>query len=450
MPDREELGAKLAGVVGEEYVLGAEAAAGLAVDGVAPRLAVRPGSQQEVEALVAACAAAGAAMVPWGGGTSAGLGNPPRRSDVAVSLDRLGRIVEFDGANLSVTAEAGVTLGRLQEVLREKREFLPLDPPRPEHVTVGGLVQSNGTGPSRLLYGTVRDWVLGLRVVLPNGDRIRCGGKVIKNVSGYDLNKLFIGTFGTMGIVTEATFKLLPLPAARATVLGVFRSAADLGAVVARTRESFLLPEALEALNAPALAAVAAALGVALPPGYGLAVSLAGSPENVRREVTDFEAFFAEGRAVATEALTEAAAAAGWCAIRDLHARPDGGSAARVVAKIAVPVGVTLDFFAGAGEAFAPFGSPRVTAHAGSGIVRAATTLDAGADLSQLRGVLAELRGRAETADGSLVLEEAPAPLKRAVDVWGAPRGDVAVMRALKRQFDPDALLNPGRFVGGI
>jgi len=405
---------------------------------------VRPGTQEEVARVVAACAAARAAMAPWGGGTAMGLGNPPKRLDVAVVLDRLSRIVEFDHANLNVSAEAGVTLARLQEVLEEKREFLPLDPAQPERVTVGGLVQSNATGPTRQQYGSARDWVLGLRVVLPGGERVRSGGKVIKNVSGYDMNKLFIGGFGTMGIVTEATFKLLPLPAARATVVGVFGTVAAMGAAVQRTLESFLLPEALEALDPGTLA------GLSLAPraGYGLAVSLAGSAETVARQARDFTKLFTDAQALAAVSLDAVHAAEAWPAIRDVHARVPGEKA---VVKIAVPIGKTLDLFGAAEDLLnGRGGRGAVTAHAGAGVVRLTLPIEPGTAVVPLREGLAALRAKAEGEDGSLVLETAPLALKTSFDAWGRVRDGMTVTRRLKAEMDPEALMNPGRFIGGI
>ena len=444
--DAGALARTLTTITGEDHVLAEGAAATFAVDGVRPRIAVSPGTQQEVERVVAACGAAGAAMLPWGGGTSMGLGNPPTRLDVVVRLDRLTRVVEFDDLNLNVSVEAGVKLEGLQELLKGKREFLPIDPPQADSVTVGGLVQSNASGPGRHLYGSARDWVLGLRVVLPTAERIRCGGKVIKNVSGYDMNKLFIGGFGTMGIVTEATFKLLPVPATRATVVGVFREVPQVASVVARTLESFLVPEALEALDAGALESAGA--GFAPGSGYGLAVSLAGSRETVDRQVRDFTKLFAEGQAISTRTLDAAAAEPAWRAIRDVHAPLKGRG---VVVKIAVPIGKTLDLFAAAEGLVAQRGGRgAVTAHAGSGIVRAGFEIEDGAPLPPCRDALQALRAEAEAAEGSLVLEAAPLPLKRAFDAWGRTRDGMSVTRRLKAELDPGAVMNPGRFVGGI
>jgi glycolate oxidase FAD binding subunit len=446
--DPNSLTQKLSSLVGGEYVLTGPAAARFAVDEVEPALAVRPGSQQEVGSVAAACSAAGASMLPWTDGALIGLGNPPSRLEVVVCLDRLTRIVEFDDANLNVSVEAGVRLDALQAVLGAKQEFLPLDPAQSDQVTVGGLVQTNASGPSRQLYGSLRDWVLGLRVVLPGGERIRCGGKVIKNVSGYDMNKIFIGNLGTLGIVTEATFKLLPAPAMRATVVGVFARLSEVGAVVGRTLESFLLPEALEALDPQALATLGPALGLDGAPGYGLAVSMAGSRETVERQVRDFAALFGEGKALKVETLGAERADAAWRAIRNVQAKLPMG---RVIAKIAVPIGKTLDLLSAAeGLMRRHEWRGAITADAGSGIVRAGIEVGAGSALEPLREALLSLRREAEALDGSLVLEVAPLSLKRSLDTWGKVREGFSVMRRLKAELDPRALLTPGRFLGGI
>ena len=442
------LAQKLSSLVGEEYVLTGPAAARFAVDGVEPALAVRPGSQQEVGSVAAACSAAGASMLPWTDGALIGLGNPPSRLEVVVCLDRLTRIVEFDDANLNVSVEAGVRLDALQAVLSAKREFLPLDPAQSDQVTVGGLVQTNASGPSRQLYGSLRDWVLGLRVVLPGGERIRCGGKVIKNVSGYDMNKIFIGNLGTLGIVTEATFKLLPAPAMRVTVVGVFAQLSEVGTMVGRTLESFLLPEALEALDPQALAALGPALGLDGASGYGLAVSMAGSRETVERQVRDFCALFVGGNALRVETLAAERVHAAWRAVRDVQAKLPIGC---VIAKIAVPIGETLELFSAAeGLMRRHEWRGAITAHAGSGIVRAGIEVGAGSALEPLREALLLLRRQAEALDGSLVLEVAPLSLKRSLDTWGKVREGFSVMRRLKAELDPGALLTPGRFLGGI
>ncbi|HSB81830.1 MAG TPA: FAD-binding oxidoreductase [Candidatus Methylomirabilis sp.] len=452
-PDLGGLRGRLEAIVGGAYV-GAGPAEGTryAVDGMSPALSVQPGSQDEVAAILAACAEAGAAIIPWGGGTAMGLGNPPTRADVAVDLGRLNRIVEHDVANLNVSAEGGMRLADLQAALALQRQYLPLDPPAEMKATIGGLMATNGSGPARLLYGTARDWVLGMRIVLPDGERIRCGGKVIKNVSGYDMNKLFIGSLGTLGIITEVTFKLLPLPGVRASVIGLFPELGQAARIVAKVLDSVLLPEAMEFLNPESIRLLAPALGLEGLTGYGLAVALAGTPETVERQVRDFVAIFQEGQADRTTTLQGGQTVPAWQAIRDVFGLPSGPPTERVICKIAVPISRTAETLAAA-EELARHHNLRavVTGHAGSGIVVACYLLPKDAPPAEaLADSLEEFRREVEAREGSLVLQTSPAAIKKLVDAWGKPGEAFDVMRRLKADFDPRSLCNPGRFLGGI
>jgi glycolate oxidase FAD binding subunit len=448
--EQATLRGQLEELVGAPHVsAGAGANAAFAVDGRVPDLVVRPGSQDEVAQVVRACAEAGQAVIPWGGGTSMGLGNIPARADVVLRLDRLDRVVEWDPANLCVTVEAGMRLAALAEHTSGGGSILPMDPPAFAQATVGGMLACNQTGPGRLIYGTVRDWVLGLRVVLPSGERIRCGGRVIKNVSGYDMNKLFIKSLGTLGIITEATFKLLPLPAQRAGVVGVFPDVAAAWKVVARTQTTFLLPEALEFFDPGAMARLLAALGLpAVPGACGLAVTMAGSQATVDRQVRDFSAMFIEagGKAVPIPTGQEAKA---FAAIRDL-VRVDGLDQSQVLAQVSVPVSQTAALAAAASQAGQNLGAaPAIAAHAAAGVVwaRYQPAKDAAEATAK---ALEDLRRQAAAAGGSLVLHEAPPEVKQRIDAWGAPGDSLGMMKKLKAEFDPRGLFNPGRFVGGI
>ena len=416
-PDLAGLRGQLEKIVGAEHaVADPTAAVKFSVDGVVPGVVVRPGTQDEASKVLAACADANAAVIPWGGGTAMGLGNPPRRADVAMPLDRLDRIVEFDAANLCVTVEAGVKLAALQTTLAQKREILPLDPPAESKVTVGGLVAANLSGPSRLLYGTARDWVLGMRVALPGGERIHCGGKVIKNVSGYDMNKLFIGSLGTLGIITEVTFKLLPLPATRAAVVGLFPDLARATDVVRQTLESVLLPEALDLLDADAVTLVAPRLGLEAPGGaYGFgrrAGRAAGRRSSDRCGISP--------RSSATRAAARRPFRTGgpsWPGTRfatssDCCRFPP---AVRVLCKIAVPIGRTGDLFASAGALGrrheVPVDRDRARRQRRRlGVLPARTEGASGRGAGRRSG--GPCGGRPRQRKGSLVLHEAPAPLK--------------------------------------
>ncbi len=452
--DLTALRSRLVDLVGPDHVsAGPEATAAFAVDGMIPALTVRPGTQDEVAAVVSACAAAGAALVPWGGGTAMGMGNRPGRVDVVVHLDRLNRIVEFDPDNLCVTVEAGMPLARLQATLAEKQLLLPLDPPDGARATMGGLVAADLSGPRRLQHGTARDWVLGLRVVLPDGERIRCGGRVIKNVSGYDMNKLFIRSFGTLGIVTEVTVKLLPIPAAQASVLGLFPGLPRAAAVLARVQASFLLPEALELLDPAALALLAPAPNVRAAGSFALAAGFTGSRETVDRQVRDLEAMILE-QGGEVRLFHAADSIRTWGAITDLFLT-QAGDPDRVLCTIAVPIGRTAAMMA---STHAWAAEHRLTAalaaHAGSGILRATFLPSGGTSADGARSGMASalkaLRLEVAAVGGSLVLQEASPQLKEQVDAWGPPGTGFTTMRRIKAEFDPQGLCSPGRFLGGI
>jgi len=368
--DLSTLCGQLEGLVGPGHVAsGVAHTAAFAVDGILPELIVHPGTQEEVAGVVAACAGAGAAMLPWGGGTAMGLGNAPARAQVVVQLDRLDRIVEWDPANLVVTAEAGMRLADLQETVARSGAILPLDPPSDHKASLGGLVAANQNGPSRLRYGTVRDWLLGLRVVLPDGQLIHCGGRVIKNVSGYDMNKLFIRSLGTLGIITEVTFKLLPMPAQWAGVIGLFPGLDEPRAAVRETLASFLLPESIDLLNPEAVELLAPALSQAPAPGsWGLAVALAGSPETVARQARDFGALFQAHGGTLMPVLPGQTGQT-WKAVRNLLEAVQPDNPARILCKITVPIARTCDLVAAAAEQGRLCGlRTAVMAYAGSGV----------------------------------------------------------------------------------
>ncbi len=452
--DLASLRRRLEDIVGNHHVdADPESTAAFAVDGLVPSLAVRPGTQDEVATVVSACAAGGAALVPWGGGTAMGTGNRPDRVDVVVRLDRLDRVVDFDPDNLCVTVEAGMPLTRLQEMIATKKLLLPLDPPDAARVTVGGLVAANLSGPRRLQHGTARDWVLGMRVVLPDGERIRCGGRVIKNVSGYDMNKLFIRSFGTLGIVTEVTVKLLPMSAAQASVMGLFPDLSGAAAVVEKVLASFLLPEALDLLDPRALGLLAPALDHGTTGDFALVAGFTGSRETVERQVRDMETMISEWGGTA-RLFREADSVGLWDAITNVF-RTLPQDPLRVLCTMAVPIGRTAGMMASARAQATEQGlAATLSAHAGSGVLRAAFLPAAGSSedgaISGIAATIEILRGEATAVGGSLVIQEAPPRFKERVDAWGRPGSGFSTMRRIKAEFDPRGLCSPGRFLGGI
>ncbi|HWO72440.1 MAG TPA: FAD-binding oxidoreductase, partial [Dehalococcoidia bacterium] len=219
-----------------------------AIDGVAPALQVRARTPAETAAALRLAAEHDAAVVPWGGGTQMGLGMPPERYDLALDLTGLNRVVEYEPADLTVTVEAGIRLADLQQALAERRQWLPLDPPLPLEATIGGILATNASGPARYRHGTARDLVIGMTVALPNGELVKSGGRVVKNVAGYDMAKLHIGALGTLGMIVQVTFKVAPLPA-RSEAVAVTGPLADVMSINARLHDSGLPLQALVLSN---------------------------------------------------------------------------------------------------------------------------------------------------------------------------------------------------------
>ncbi len=198
---------------------------------------VRPESITEVQAVLKYAHESGSAVVPWGGGTGQDYGAPPRKADILLDLSGLDSLIAHEYADMTVTVQAGMTLSALQAQLALHGQFLPLDVPHPEKATVGGVLATNASGPLRLGYGTVRDWLIGISVVDAQGRLIKGGGKVVKNVTGYDLPKLHVGALGTLGVIVEATFKVSPRPEAMLTLVAQANPGSDLTTAAARLRQ---------------------------------------------------------------------------------------------------------------------------------------------------------------------------------------------------------------------
>jgi glycolate oxidase FAD binding subunit len=409
---------------------------GTAVDGVPVARVSRPGSVAEAGQVLAAAAAEGLAVAFVGGGSKLGLGNPPERVDLLVSTERLDQVLEHAAGDLVVRVQGGARLADLQAALAPAGQWLALDPPEPR-ATVGGVVAANASGPRRLRYGTVRDLIIGITVVLADGTVARAGGKVVKNVAGYDLAKLFCGSLGTLGLVAEATFRLHPLPAAAAVVTLEVDTPQRVGAAVGPLLRSALEPSAVELAW----------------PDWQLPGRLTVVFEGIRPGVEAQAAACAEllGRvgtaAVAGPGETDAA-------LDTLGVRPF--EKADVGVKVTCPpadlAAVLEDLRAGPSPWLGP-----VHAHAGTGVLWVASDFgegeleaSGGRMVPALAGAVTAARERLAALGGSLVLVKAPPELKRAVDAWG-PAGDaVGLMRRVKERFDPDRRLSPGRFVGGI
>jgi glycolate oxidase FAD binding subunit len=423
------------------------------VDGVAPELVLFPGDTEETCELLTQAREAKKSITPWGNGTKMGWGNIPSRMDWVVCTKRLNRVTDPDFENLTVAVEAGTLVSKVQELLRGLAGgyFIPLDPSFSQTATMGGAVATNSSGPKRYLYGTARDLILGMKVILANGEQNVWGGKTVKNVAGYDMNKLYIGSFGTLGIITEVTFRILPLPERETTLIAVFKEASAAFNAVSGILQSEILPSAVEIINSKGIET----LGLPFSREDRdtlLAVNFEGFDESVERQTKQAKKMLGAFQALAIDLWEGPNQERFWTGVRDLESIVTFSSPDATSCKINLPVSETGGAFNLLKEATDRIGVDAVLrCHGGSGIVYGDILLkDITHRTGELVKALTEVRQKIRDLAGDLVITRAPVSLKREIDVWGIPRKDFHLMLALKDRFDPHRLLNPGRFVGGI
>ena len=364
------------------------------VDGVAPARVVSPSTPEELAEALHRAAQAGKAVIPTGGGRLLGAGNPPDRFDVALSTRGLARVVEASQADLTLTVEAGATLEEVEEALRPLGQQLPLDPPGGPGHTIGGVLATGLTGPLRQRFGSPRDFLIGLRVALPDGRLAASGGRVVKNVSGYDMNKVHLGALGSLGVIVTASFKVFPRPHQEVTLT--------------------------QSGGGDPWSAAERALALAEPP---LAVELDS-----------------DGRVLARlggtgPALARQASELGWP-----EADPGRwdewrrrGPERESWARISVPPRHLRSVLAELPDGASWWGSP------GVGVAYWTGSLSS--------GEVVAARAAAEGCGGALVLLAAPPDLKRQVGAWGSDPATLEWMRRVRDAFDPARTLSPGRYV---
>jgi glycolate oxidase FAD binding subunit len=438
-----------------------------AVAGVAPRYAASPASVAEASAVMRVAAEQALTVVPRGSGSRLDWGAPPRRCDLVVDTLRLDQVVEHAAGDLVARIQAGAGMRRLGEVLAAAGQQLALDaapgaasgapgdgpadrePAGAEPAgtgTVGGTLATGTAGPRRLRYGTPRDLVIGITVVRADGTVASSGGKVVKNVAGYDLGKLFAGSYGTLGLIVEAVFRLHPLPAAATYTTVDAAGPAEARRMVAAAAGSQLAPSAVEISRA----------GRAHPVRVG--VLLDGDPAGVAERAAQLRELLGAGAVTSPDAP-------GWWGSTG---PPDGHNGAGGTGTL-----IRVGFWAAAlpavlaaidGAAVAGGLDPLVAGSAAAGVIY--VTLGAGAHPAAVAAFVASLRealarGAADARPASAPVPDSPPVLASAVvvhappavrelaDMWGPVPG-LALMRAVKDQFDPGHRMAPGRFAGGI
>jgi glycolate oxidase FAD binding subunit len=397
------------------------------IDDFRPLSLLRPQSVAELGEIVRRAAAEGHALYPVGGGTMLHLGNPPTKPGHAVDLRGLDQVIDYPARDMTITVQAGITIAKLQDVLAKENQRLPVDVPHPETATLGGAIAVNASGPRRYGFGTLRDYVIGISFTDDNGHEVKAGGRVVKNVAGYDLCKLQIGALGTLGIVTQVTLKVLPIPE-DSKFIHAYCNGSQLHAALEQVHNSKTRPASVDVFPG----AEVAADGRVVAKGYALLVGFEGSTEATAWQVDQLQRDLVP---VAEKVQPVALAAPGPKTI--------AGTLDSVNETLALKANVRpsalMDLVSGAEE----FQPNHWWAHAGNGIFLAQWSGELPVD--RANQIVGELRRRA--ALGGVIIVRCPPAWKRELMVWGEPRGDWALMRRVKRELDPRDLFNPGRFL---
>jgi glycolate dehydrogenase FAD-binding subunit len=391
--EADGIGEVMRAIVGPEHVrLATEADA---VAGIEPLVVVEPANERQNASVLRCANQAGLSVIPCGGGTKLDWGNPPRTADVILSMRRQNQVIEHAWADLTVTVEAGCTIAELQRTLAAHGQRLAVDPLWPERATVGGILATNDSGVLRLGYGSLRDLIIGVTLALADGTIASSGGKVVKNVAGYDLPKLATGSLGTLGVITRAVFRLHPLPRNSKTLTVAAANAEEMQRIILAILGAQLAPAAIQARS-----------------GNQVDILLEGTQDGIA----------AQEMAIQQIAAVRESSPAVWKAREELW-----GEASSV--NLTTVKFTTLPSRISAASAlFSRF------------VVQAA-----GIGFAHFDGDLESLRTAMERDGGSLVILG-----KSKLDAWGSPGDALPLMRAVKEQFDPKGTLNPGRFVGGI
>lgn len=404
-------------IVGRDHVRPAVDAD--SVEGTAAKWVIEPGTITELSELLKFANVSGLHVIARGGGTKLDWGNPPRMLDLVVSTKRLNQVIEHADGDMTATVQAGCTIAELTRTLAQRGQRLALDPLWPERATVGGIIATNDSGPLRPAYGTLRDHLIGVTTVLADGVIARTGGKVVKNVAGYDLQKLITGSWGTLGIIAQATLRLYPL--ARDSRSLAFSGDASLDSVIAAMRQCSPVTSAVQFQIGRNMAMSIIVLVEALPE------AMQGKVEQVERSAQS-------------------------CSLSMMQICPDDWSAGEhlfddpgnCVAKFSLLPTRLAGMVNRVGELAARYDADWkiVGQTIGVGLLGFRST--------RMVELIQELQEITTAAGGSIAILRCATGLKKQIQVWPDVGNSLPLMRRIKDQFDPNGILSPGRFVGGI
>jgi glycolate oxidase FAD binding subunit len=428
-----------------------------------PAAVAKPGSKEEVAEIIKYAVAEKLAVITCGARTKIGMGLPPLRYDVALDMTRLDRTIAYDPADLTLSVEAGVPLGKLVDTLVGHNQFLPLFTPFFHRATIGGTIASGVDSPLRQFYGTARDYVLGMEFVTGEGVHSKSGGTVVKNVTGYDLHKLMIGSLGTLGVITRVNFKTFPFPARSHGFLGTFESADRAIDMRHRIAKSPLTPLTLEILSprvadlflssAAEIAQVPAPpAGLLSPKHWTLAAAFVGNEKVITRYEMELRRLAAESGAVNISILGDDTRPSVWGRLRESIPIMLESSPAITILKISVLPARLKDALAAAVNAADMNQLPWAAVVRGLGVIYFALLPNERSDAAQRAAVAAtnQIFETGAAMGANATIPWCPTDWKNTLKVWGPERSDLAQMKKVKTVFDPHGVFSPGRFMGGL
>jgi glycolate oxidase FAD binding subunit len=427
------------------------------VCGVRPAVIVRPADAAQIAEIVRFAAAEKLAVIPMGSGTKLGIGLPPSRYDIALDLSRMNRVLAYDPHDLTLGVEPGVRIEDLLRTLAEQKQFLPLAVPFSDRATIGGIVASNSSSPLRHAYGAVRDFCLGMEFVTGEGSQAKSGGRVVKNVTGYDLHKLLIGSLGALAVITRVNFRTFPKPPAQGMFVASFSTPETAFGFCRAIAHSVLAPQMVEVAGPGAgrLIFSTEASARITPMQWAVVISAAGQPSVVDRYARELGHLAGAANAAEFLPIHETEQSTIFARIREfpglvLEAAPDAAIFRIGVLPAAIP-----SLLNGLSEVAKRNGTDFATLIRASGIVFAAFFAQAGSEAASPvnASVVKEIFRICTLPENSAhaMLEWCPSEMKRVgVDLWGPWRDEFVLMRRVKDAFDPHKVLAPGRFAGGI
>ncbi|MGA8220791.1 MAG: FAD-binding oxidoreductase [Candidatus Acidiferrales bacterium] len=458
------LATRLPDIVGAAHAIGDPAQLGFyEIDGVMPGAAVRPGSREEIVEVVKFAAAENLAVIASGARTKLGIGMTPRRYDIALDMTRMDRLIAYDPADLTLAVEAGHSLRKLLGILGDHRQFLPLLVPYFNRTTIGGTIASGVDSPLRHFYGTARDYVLGMEYVTGEGVLAKTGGRVVKNVSGYDLHKLMIGALGTLGAIVSVNFKTFPSAIATRGFVATFEGLERAIEMRERVAKSALTPLTMEILSPRVTelfaSEVAARIGSGAMPanvisakhwtfssGYG------GNEKVLGRYESEYRRMAGDLGAAQMTVLDEKTRPPAFSRKREFVPIALASSPATTIMKLSVQPARMKEALAETGRAAEGNSLPWAAMARGVGVIYIALLPGDRSEESRGRVVKAteQIIAAGAKLEANATIPWAPSEWKSALKIWGLERADFAQMQKVKKVFDPNGILSPGRFVGGL